>query len=314
MRALLRSTLVVGVCAIMVVLVNYSEREEVISSYARDFDYTVSQLQSNAETPFDALQVPRDGAGYALDIAFDCIVSPMSEARFLLPHEFELFSSATTNDHLIRSYATVDHQTVELHANQGDSAAMFVMALYEADRAVGIEFDGERVVRHRNLRSSWREPPLDSPQGMEHSLASARWLYLAALNGRIMALREYGATLSRRGENAVSLGWMTQDKFDQLAFEQKIAVQPKSLYEALIADIAPGLYEGPLGGKSIPLPDDRLILQIRHALFEEFENALERESLPMPQVAYESFVGYQALNEQSCATAQPRAANVQNRN
>ena len=202
----------------------------------------------------------------------------------------------------IAPYESFDDTTLHAFADQGDSAAMAVigaaavMRAYDVDEALATDWlNNEYAITDLDIGRT----QLSSDASLQLNEA-AYWFYEAALHGRLFALRHYGSVRSRLFGGPIGLGWISQDKYDELDDRDRSLLQPFNVYTQVAYDIAPQLREGLLADLSRDLPESDLQLAIRESLLAEFEDTMSESGLQRVEVAPTASPGIAELHDQIC--------------
>ncbi len=156
--------------------------------------------------------------------------------------------------YMTRTPSLVDYrgqgrQQLESLAAQGDSVAMAVLATqFELD-ALGISgvepsdyLMNEVPVVGNEATFSELDP--ETRQNLENA---AFWFREAALHGRYTALAEVGRLYYVYGNDAVSLGWISEAEFDEVANEDKWQWSPYNAYQEMVVSLTSDAWTGPNG-------------------------------------------------------------------
>ena len=204
----------------------------------------------------------------------------------------------------IAPYESFDDSTLRTFADQGDSAAMVFIGATAVLRAYDIDVA---------LATSWLSnefviADLDTGQTQLSSEASlqlneaAYWFYQAALHGRLFALQHYGEVRSRLFGGPIGLGWISEDKFDELDDGEVASLQPTNVYMQVAYDIAPQLREGLHADLSLSLPESEVQLAIRKTILAEFADTMSESGLPGVDIAPTASPGIVELYDRICSS------------
>ncbi|MEO1034952.1 MAG: hypothetical protein AAFX44_05255 [Pseudomonadota bacterium] len=191
-------------------------------------------------------------------------------------------------------------------ATQGNSAAMATLGVQNILRANRQnptdaaalmddtpEFDGARLTSlfPQDARAY-------SPEDMLALQEANYWLYQAALNGRVLALHEYGAVIGAQLRGPVGMNWLSRDEFDALSPEEQALFSPQIIY-AQVAEriLAPDLVLA--DGSALPEELKLRRASIVDRLTDEFAQDLEYAELPTPE-PWTTPESVADLREQAC--------------
>ena len=225
------------------------------------------------------------------------------ELAYLAPEEFAVFESAHYFGADVRNYIGVDQATVEANVEQGDTAAMVVLArMY----VVAARSDGDVNARLTDYERSLNQLIDTSNAQDEESilLSKASELYWdAAIHGRVLALLSYGLTLETQGKDAVDLGWIAQEEFDQLTELEKKELTPSSAYISLLERLAPEALDWATREKipATEVSESGVLNDTVDVLEQEYYDSIFRMNLELPEAITSEFPVYLELTEIDCS-------------
>ena len=212
----------------------------------------------------------------------------MSPQQFVTSSTFReetrLLDSIGTGGPSIAAYRNLTSSDLESLAKQGDSAAMVVFGTISELTARRV--DGSNAVTYlldedpSILLGHQIERPLTA-ETLAVLNESSKWYYEAAKHGRLAALLKYANVHKIVGRGPVELGWISSEDFASLSVDEKRALSPKVVYEALMYDIAPQLRNGIVGAYRFRnLPRSEAQGLVLSALKEDFYREQMNSGLP----------------------------------
>ncbi|MEM9335327.1 MAG: hypothetical protein AAGA33_10790 [Pseudomonadota bacterium] len=156
--------------------------------------------------------------------------------------------------YMTRTSSLVDYrgqgrQQLESLAAQGDSVAMAVLATqFELDALgiTGVEPSDYLMNEVPVVGNEANFSELD-PETRRNLESAAFWFREAALHGRYTALAEVGRLYYLYGKDAVSLGWISEAEFDEVANEDKWQWSPYIAYVEMVVSLTSDAWTGPNG-------------------------------------------------------------------
>lgn len=205
------------------------------------------------------------------------------------------------------AYRGLDDASLRAYADQGDAAAMAIMGANAVMRAYDRSESGALpwLNDEQSIYQATSEGMLTAEASLELNDA-AYWFYQAALHGRVYALVNYGIVRNRLFSGPVGLGWLSQEEFDTMDEEQRVAWQVENVYRQAVYDIAPQLGEGTLGSIQAEMAGvatgTESLLRIREDIANEFERSLLESELPPLNIPPTSAPLNEDFRSQLCAS------------
>lgn len=253
-------------------------------------------LVNEQADPSDLIAAPRIGTASlnqqhqdaSADEKLGASTSCLSPQQFVTSSTFReetrLLDSIGTGGPSIAAYRNLTSSDLESLAKQGDSAAMVVFGTISELTARRV--DGSNAVTYlldedpSILLGHQIERPLTA-ETLAVLNESSKWYYEAAKHGRLAALLKYANVHKIVGRGPVELGWISSEDFASLSVDEKRALSPKVVYEALMYDIAPQLRNGIVGAYRFRnLPRSEAQGLVLSALKEDFYREQMNSGLP----------------------------------
>ncbi len=162
--------------------------------------------------------------------------APLPEA------ELQVLSGAGYSPEALESYSVLNRATVTELAHQGDTLAMLALAELEVYSARGFGDEANWTARHQ-MSSDRPIEVLSKNEQRERWNEALHWYYRAALEGRVLALIQYGRTLSETAVTPAELGWLPEADYHPLTDAEKQAMAPSLIYSEVAKRLAPESYD-----------------------------------------------------------------------
>lgn len=212
-----------------------------------------------------------------------CLTLEQLEGHPVLAQDANRYEAVTDSGPVIAAYRGLSEQELLDLSKQEDSAAMAVLGAMSVMRARNLP--EEKAVSYLTLE----DPELMtftftrpfSQEFIDHMAQARQWFYKAALHGRVMVLHRVGESLTFEQGGPVTLGWISEEEYDNLSSYEKTALYPSNVYNVLAYEIAPGLKSGPHGEILWELmPRTEQQQAIIDKLAEQFDRDLKQAGLP----------------------------------
>ena len=236
-----------------------------------------------------------------------CIDEANIESHPLILQEAERIAPYATMTPGMAAYRDLSETDLNKLIDQGDSAAMAVMAAIEKMRAWGADEQKAIPYLTGEAGSFVQIRPIPADQD-DHYKRAAIWYYEAALHGRVLALIDAGNTLEMARQTPVELGWVTADEYADLSDREKTLMKPTHVYHALAHTIAPELrvIMGTETSQSATLAKAHPNLkfaQVVRTMYREFERTRMARGLPEISVPESHLPPIHELQVLLCKTA-----------
>lgn len=222
--------------------------------------------------------LPQDGV-------IDCVNPSQLESDPALAEEYARLDRVITSGPTIASYRGISSDQLGHLSVQGDSAAMAVLGAISVMKARRLP--EERAVGYllREDPDVWSfslERPLE-PEVVKHIEDARDWFYKSALHGRLLALENVGEMVEIIAGTPTELGWIEENEYSSLTVREKYALEPTTVYHALVFELAPELLTGPFGAVNAELA---LGGEIQQAILSELGRQFseDREAAGLPPI------------------------------
>ncbi|MEM1438013.1 MAG: hypothetical protein AAF545_15085 [Pseudomonadota bacterium] len=217
----------------------------------------------------------------------DCLTPEQLLRREDIQRQLTTTQSITVLGDAMQSYEGIDAAGLRDLIAQGDTAAMVVLGRRLQLEALGLA-PGDAVLTLtpskatinspafvRFSREVGRKGGVSDPARVALALEARELFHRAALEGRLMALSMVGQIDWELGEDAVSLGWISQEAFDSLSKTRRTNMFPGRIYSAAVWYIAPELNSGITSALRTPEPKatQEIAARLADAYLEEREAA-----------------------------------------
>jgi len=212
----------------------------------------------------------------------DCLSPAQLRTHPLVIGDADRIDSASISGRTIASYRGLSAADLSDLATQGDSAAMAVLGAVSVMRARGHDEDNAvPYLLHEDLslHTYVTSQPLEAAT-VKHYQEARDWYYRSALNGRLLALYRVGEIAGIIEGGAVGLGWIEKDKYESLKGFEKTTIDPATIYNALVFEIAPQLRDGPFAVVYSQGPRTEQQLAILAELAKQFDQDRVEAKLP----------------------------------
>ena len=181
----------------------------------------------------------------------DCPPIPQDELRIL--------SSAGYSSEALEPYSVLDRMTVGEMARQGDTLAMLALAELEVYAARGFGDEANWTARQQYEQRQPDEVYSPVDQQSEKWQAALDWYYRAALEGRVMALIQYGRVLTESETTPVELGWILAADYEVMSDLEQRALMPAAIYQEAAKRLAPESYDWEMRSVDAIVPEHELL-------------------------------------------------------
>ena len=229
----------------------------------------------------------------------DCPPIPQIELRIL--------SSAGYSTEALEPYSVLDRMTVAEMARQGDTLAMLALAELEVYAARGFGDEANWTAR-QNMSSGSPTKLLAENQQAEKWQAALDWYYRAALEGRVLALIQYGRILTESEATPVELGWILAADYEVMSDLEERALTPAAIYQEAAKRLAPESYDREMRSVDAIVPEHdfsdthELVID---SVIEQFFRDLDGAGLSTPEAVVSDFPVYSSNLASSCFTGGP---------
>jgi len=237
MRRVLRLLLAAPLSIIVFLILWFGFRDE--PGEAREPEPALAAAKAQTLNPSPPVEPPVPAAKPAAD----CMTLEQMEAHPLLLNEAEYRAAMSTTGSPLLPYVGLDEPTLLSLVEQDDSAAMAVMGA--RSQAVAHGLPPERADGFFTLFAAGERPtsnvafdngpkparPADfSPEQRRAAESAYQWYWEAALHGRYSALTHAGLVRQQLGDNAVSMGWVSEEAHGALDPHTRFSLWPFSVY------------------------------------------------------------------------------------
>ncbi len=201
--------------------------------------------ESQAET--DNSDPTETGAALSVESVWECLGETDPETVPLIAADADRLEPYMTNHASMSNYRSIDRESLKQLAEQGDSAAMVVLATAYSLAAFGLDNSEptEYLAGQRSFIITEQAFPEESGV-TKMALELARyWFYEAAVHGRYAALAQVGLLDARAGKTAVDLGWIDQQAYDELPADELRNWSPYIVYQELAHTMMADAWTGP---------------------------------------------------------------------
>ena len=244
-------------------------------------------VDDTAPTKLGTTAAAREMSTPTEDESSDCLTPEQLLRRDDVQRQITTTQSITVLGKAMQSYDGIDASGLRDLIAQGDTAAMVVLGRRLQLEALGLD-PGNAVLTltpskatvstpafDRFARAAGRKGGVTEPERVAMALEARERFHRAALAGRLMALSMVGQIDWELGEDAVSLGWISQESFESLSKSRRINLFPERIYSAAVWYIAPELNTGLTSVFRMPEPKatQEIAARIADAYLEEREAA-----------------------------------------
>ncbi|MEO1595977.1 MAG: hypothetical protein AAFS02_12115 [Pseudomonadota bacterium] len=242
-----------------------------------------SRAAGQSDSSIDAVDAVTPGAS-------ECLTPEQLLGRRDVQQERTRILTVVAMGEPMRSYQGIGVPGLRALIAQGDTAAMVVLGRRLQLEALGL--DPETAVttlmpsketirlpdfeRFSNLVGS--KGRISEPDDVALAMEARELFYGAALKGRLFALSMVGQIDWELGEDALIMGWISQEAFDSLSESRRINMFPERIYSAAVWYIAPELNSGFLS--SLRFPEPQAAEEIAARLAEDYLASQKAAGLP----------------------------------
>lgn len=231
------------------------DRQDIGSTVSAEEIPKPGAITTLADAPGDAFA---DAAASAVATVPDetCVRAKDVEMLLLSSSEPQRIQNLMSYGEWFNDYAGVDEATLESLADQLDTKAMIVLGTQAEFRAIGrdpalaVEKLNGSAVRENvqnNAFDAWLRDRERIDAHRKDVEAARDWYYQAALLGDLGALPFLGDVQLALEETPVSLGWISQEDFDQLPRQAQNPNEVRGAYGVAATRIAPNAGTGYAG-------------------------------------------------------------------
>ena len=206
------------------------------------------QTDAPTTTPASGLSEPSPvETPLTVESVWECLGETDPETVPLIAADADRLEPYMTNHPSMSNYRGIDMAALNQLAEQGDSAAMVVLATSYSLEAFGLDNSAptDYLAGQRPLVITEQAFSGES-QITRLGLELARyWFYEAAVHGRYAALAQVGLLDARAGITAVDLGWIDQQAYDELPAEELRNWSPYIVYQELAHTMMADTWTGP---------------------------------------------------------------------